>query len=72
MEKDENGAGGSAPLTAEQKIQRLQFLNCQMVACQKKLEIAAGQFAYAQAVLAEARDQLEVTQQALEQAAAEI
>lgn len=54
-----------------QKAERLYVLNCQITACQQKMDAAVTQVDFAQSVLAEARDQLEVAHQALEQVIAE-
>jgi len=64
-------AAGQQPTASEQKAKRIEFLNCQVIACQQKLQSATEQFAFAQAVLAEARDQLEAAHQALERVALE-
>jgi hypothetical protein len=50
----------------------IQVLTYQVVGCQLKLEMATHQLSFVQAALAETRDQLDVTNQALEQMAREI
>lgn len=71
MDKDKIGFKFPRLTTAETKLKRIQFLNCQLLGCQRKMDMAVEQLALAQAVLEEARDQLEAAHQALERVAME-
>lgn len=66
-------ASQHSPLTAAERLSKhIQVLRYQVVGCQLKLEMATHQLSFVQAALAETRDQLDVTNQALEQMAREI
>jgi len=71
MTKKTKAAGHRKITDQEQKARRIELLNCQLMACQRELEVATEQFAFAQATLAEARDNLEAAHQALERVALE-
>lgn len=64
-------AGHQQTIAQEYKAKCIEFLNCQLIACQKELELATERFTFAQATLAEARDNLEAAHQALERVALE-